>query len=190
MLKFHRDNNQPTEFKLAEVLRETSEFYRHQAEKQGIAVIQRLETDGIIVGYRGEIIQVVTNLLLNAIEATPFGGKVIVHLYPAPPWLCTVRNKCGYCLSVADTGVGIDPQHFERIFEPFFTTKGDKGTGLGLWLCTGIVSRVGGSIRVWSSHRSGSLRTCFSVFLPAEEASFTPLRRRYERENAPSQVKE
>jgi hypothetical protein len=73
------------------------------------------------------------------------------------------------------------PQHRARIFEAFFTTKGDKGTGLGLWLCTGIVSRVGGSMRVWSTRRPGHSGTCFSVFLPAEEATFTPLRRRYER---------
>ena len=143
----------------------------------------------MIVGFRGEIVQVVTNLLLNAIEAAPVGKKVIVHLYPAPPWLCRVHNRFGFCLSVTDTGAGIDPQHYRRIFEPFFTTKGDKGTGLGLWLCTGIVNRVGGSIRVWSSRRPGRSGTCFSVFLPAEEATFTPLRRRYERNNPACQSK-
>ncbi len=190
MLKFHRDNNRPTEFNLEELLCEIVDFYSHQAERQGIDVILRLETEGKILGFRGEIIQVVTNLLLNALEATPAGGKVMVHLYPAPPWLCGVHNRCGYCLSVADTGVGIDPQHYERIFEPFFTTKGEKGTGLGLWLCTGIVNRVGGSIRVWSSRRPGGLRTCFSVFLPAEDGSFTPLRRRYERDDSTCQKKE
>jgi two-component system, NtrC family, sensor kinase len=191
MLKFHRDNNQPTEFKLGEVLREVSDFYRPKAEEQGVTVSKRIESEGIIVGYRGEIDQVVTNLLLNAIEATPVGGTVLLHLYPAPPWLCEFHNQqCGYCLSVADTGSGIDPQHRARIFEPFFTTKGDKGTGLGLWLCMGIVSRVSGSMRVWSRRRPGRSGTCFSVFLPAEEATFTPLRRRYERENAACQTKE
>jgi signal transduction histidine kinase len=150
MLKFNRDSNRPTEFKLSELIRETLEFYRSQAERQGIVVIERLETEGMIMGFRGEIVQVVTNLLLNALEVTPTGGKVVVHLYPAPPWLCRVHSRCGYCLSVADTGGGIDLQHYRRIFEPFFTTKGDKGTGLGLWLCTSIVNRVGGSIRVWS----------------------------------------
>jgi two-component system CheB/CheR fusion protein len=190
MLKFNRDNNRPTEFKLGEVIREVLDFYCHQAERQGIAVIQRLETDGIIVGFRSEIVQVVTNLLLNALEATSIGGKVVVHLFPAPPWLCRVHNRCGFCLSIADTGVGVDPQHYQRIFEPFFTTKGDKGTGLGLWLCTGIVNRVCGSIRVWSSRRPGRSGTCFSVFLPAIEGTFTPLRRRYERGTSAGQSKE
>lgn len=190
MLKFHRDNNQPTGFKLAELLCEISDFYRPQAERQGVVVSQRIETEGHIVGFRGEIVQVVTNILLNAIDATPFGGKVIFHLYPAPPWLCDIQGQCGYCLSVADTGSGIAPQHYARLFEPFFTTKGDKGTGLGLWLCMGIVSRVSGSIRVWSTRRPGRSGTCFSVFLPAQESSFTPLRRRYERGDSTSQKKE
>jgi signal transduction histidine kinase len=82
---------------------------------------------------------------------------------------------------VADTGSGIDPQHRARIFEPFFTTKGDKGTGLGLWVCAGIVNRAGGSMRVWSTRRPDRSGTCFSVFLPAEKATFVPLRRKYER---------
>jgi len=181
MLKFHRDVNRPTEFKLSEVLREVLDFYRPQAKGQGVDLSQRVETEGIVAGFKSEIAQVVTNLLLNALAATSPGGKVTVHLYPAPPWLCEVHKHSGYCLSFADTGSGIDPQHRARIFEPFFTTKGDKGTGLGLWLCAGIVNRVGGSIRVWSSCRPGRSGTCFSMFLPAgETTSSTPLRRRYE----------
>jgi signal transduction histidine kinase len=186
MLRFHRDNNLPTQFKLGELLYEVADFYRPQAEKQGVVVIQRIETDGIIVGSRGEIIQVFTNLLLNAFEATPPGGKVRVHLYPAPPWLCEAHHRYGYCLSVADTGCGIAAQYRARVFEPFFTTKGDNGTGLGLWLCAGILNRVGGSMRVWSTRRPGGSGTCFSVFLPAEEATFTRLRLNYQPKNSAS----
>ena len=181
MLKFHRDTNQPTKFKLGELLREVVEFYRPQAERHQIHITQCIETDGMVEGFRGELVQVAANLLLNALDATPSGGKVSVHLYSAPSWLCEIHGRSGYCLSVADSGSGIAPQDYAKIFEPFFTTKGEKGSGLGLWLCTGIVNRVGGSIRVRSSrllHRSG---TCFSVFLPAEEATFAPRRRRYER---------
>lgn len=186
MLKFHRDSNRPNKFKLREVLQEISDFYRPQAERQGVVVQQRIETEGLIEGFRGEIDQVVANLLLNALEATAKGGKVTIHLYPAPPWLCEVHGRCGHCLSVSDTGRGIDPGNYARLFEPFFTTKGEKGTGLGLWLCKGIVSRVGGSIRVWSSRRPNRSGTCFSIFLPVDEAAFIPLRRRYERTQSAS----
>jgi two-component system, NtrC family, sensor kinase len=185
MLKFHRDNNKLAEFKLSGVLREASDFYRPQAEKQGIVVHQRLETDGAILGFRSEIVQVVTNLLLNAFDATPARGQVILHLYPAPSWLCEIHAQSGYCLSIADNGSGIAPQDRARIYQPFFTTKGERGTGLGLWVSAGIIDRIGGSIRVWSTRRPGRSGTCFSVFLPAKQATFTPLRSRHVKLTAP-----
>jgi two-component system, NtrC family, sensor kinase len=166
-LKFHRDGNKPAEFRLDGVLQEVSDFYRLQAERQGVIFHERIETDGAILAFRGEIVQVVTNLLLNALDATPAGGQVILHLYPAPRWLCEVHASNGYCLSIADTGSGIGPRDRERIYQPFFTTKGERGTGLGLWVSAGIVDRIGGSIRVWSTCRPGRSGTCFSVFLPA-----------------------
>src|SRR5579862_7819768 len=172
MLKFHRDTNKVAEFTLDAVLREISDFYRPQADKRGIAVHQRLETDGAIVGFRSEIVQVVTNLLLNALDATSAGGRVMIHLYPAPRWLCEIHASHGYCLSIADTGSGIASQDRARIYQPFFTTKGERGTGLGLWVSAGIVDRIGGSIRVWSSRLPGHSGTCFSVFLPRRASHF------------------
>jgi two-component system NtrC family sensor kinase len=166
-LKFHRDANAPAEFELKAVLREVSDFARPQAERKGIVVCERIETDGAIVAFRGEIVQVVTNLLLNALDATS-RGQVILHLYPAPPWLCEVHASSGYCLSIADSGSGISPQDRARIYEPFFTSKGEGRTGLGLWVSAGIIDRIGGSIRVWSTCRPGRSGTCFSVFLPSK----------------------
>jgi signal transduction histidine kinase len=84
MLKFHRDSNRAAEFKLSAVLSEILDFYRPQAEQRGITLHQRIETDGGIVAFRSEIVQVITNLLLNALDATPARGQVVAHLYPAP----------------------------------------------------------------------------------------------------------
>ncbi len=78
------------------------------------------------------------------------------------------RRATGARAVIADTGSGISPDNRERIFEPFFTTKGENGTGLGLWISSGIVLKHGGSIRVRSSTRSGHSGTVFNVFLPAE----------------------
>ena len=169
-LKYHRDSSKPGAFKLDAVLREVSDFYRPQAERQGIILCQRFETDGVISAFKSEIVQVVTNLLLNALDATPAGGQVIMHLYPAPRWLCEIHASCGYCLSIADTGSGIAPQDRARIFQPFFTTKGERGTALGLWVSAGILDRIGGSIRVWSTRRPGRSGTCFSVFFPSKQS--------------------
>jgi signal transduction histidine kinase len=183
MLKFHRDSNQPTRFELSTVLREVVDFYRSHAETHGVIVRQRVETEGIIVGFRSEAVQLLTNLLLNALDATPARGQVIVHLYPAPHWLCEIHDNRGYCVSIADSGNGIDPEHRARIFEPFFTTKGDRGTGLGLWVSLGIVNRAGGSIRVWSARRIGHSGTCFLVFLPGEHTITSARRREDELKN-------
>ena len=185
MLKFHRDSNKLAGFKLSEVIREVTDFYRSQAERQGIDVHERLETDGAILGFRSEIVQVITNLLLNALDATPAGGQVTIHLYPAPRWLTEIHASCGYCLSIADTGSGIAPQDRARIYEPFFTTKGERGSGLGLWVSAGIVNRIGGSIRVWSARRPGRSGTCFSLFFPAEQVGFTALRSRHRKSTIP-----
>jgi PAS domain S-box-containing protein len=185
-LKFHRESGQPAEFKLSELIGELVDFYESKAKQHSVTVVKRVETEGKIVGFSGEIRQVISNLILNALEATPQNGRVTVHLYRATDWH---SNQHGYRVSIADTGTGIDSQHRTRIFEPFFTTKGDKGTGLGLWVSTGIIARAGGSLRVWSTRQPGRSGTCFSVFLPAEvPAPATSGQRRYEAVRASSDL--
>jgi two-component system NtrC family sensor kinase len=119
-----------------------------------------------IVAVRDHVHQVVLNLVLNAIAATPSEGKVIVR---------STAAQDGLLLEVMDTGAGIPPEHLDQIFDPFFTTKDpDEGTGLGLMVCHRIVSDHGGSIEVRSQEGSG---TCFSVFWPidARAAAQRPL---------------
>ena len=89
-------------------------------------------------------------------------------------------------VSIADSGSGIALEDRARIYQPFFTTKGERGTGLGLWVSAGIVNRIGGSIRVWSTRRPGRSGTCFSLFFPAEQAGFTVLRSRHRKSTMPS----
>jgi signal transduction histidine kinase len=108
-----------------------------------------------VVAVRDQVHQVVLNLVLNAIAATPAGGRVVVKCSPADG---------GMMLEVSDTGEGISPEHIDQIFDPFFTTKGpDEGTGLGLMVCHRIVTEHGGSIEVTSREGEGS---CFSVLWP------------------------
>jgi PAS domain S-box-containing protein len=103
--------------------------------------------------------QVVTNLLLNAVEATPESDAHIE--------LRTFRSGDTACIEVSDHGPGV-PEHLrERIFEPFFTTRaGSGGTGLGLWLARGIVEEEGGTLAVASRPAGGAV---FRVSLPAAE---------------------
>jgi signal transduction histidine kinase len=114
-----------------------------------------------IVAVRDQLHQVVLNLTLNAIAATPPGGEVTIQTGPLP-------ETDGLWLEVKDTGPGIPSEHLEQIFDPFFTTKGpDEGSGLGLMVCHRIVTDHQGKIEVRSREGEGA---SFIVELPRDGA--------------------
>src|SRR5437867_12109541 len=115
--------------------------------------------------------QVLMNLVVNARDAMPKGGQLTIGTeamaVDAARAECRPDARAGdfVCLSVRDTGCGIEPENMTRIFEPFFTTKGvGKGTGLGLATVYGIVKQHQGWLEVESQVGVG---TTFKVFLPA-----------------------
>ncbi len=126
---------------------------------------------GAVRADPGQIEQVLMNLTVNSRDAMPEGGKLTISTRVAT--LCEVARLTDQTalapgsyvtLSVADTGVGIDPEVQARVFEPFFTTKGPgKGTGLGLSTVYGIVHQSGGGIRVHSEPGRGAT---FTIYLP------------------------
>ena len=108
----------------------------------------------------GHLQQVLINLLTNAIEATPAGGRVEVTAAPL-----TQDENPGVAIAVRDTGSGIPEQVLPRIFDPFFSTKpAHVGTGLGLSICRDLVKSNGSDIQVASQPGEG---TVFTVWLPA-----------------------
>jgi signal transduction histidine kinase len=106
------------------------------------------------------LVQVLLNLLTNALAATPPGGRVEVTGMAA-----SRDGRPGIALAITDTGAGIAPEHLERIFEPFFSTKHSGGTGLGLSICRDIVRAHEGAITVQSTPGAGA---CLSVWLPED----------------------
>jgi signal transduction histidine kinase len=116
-----------------------------------------------VQAFPGEMRQVFTNLVGNALEAMGQGGKLFVRVSPGRDWQ---NGRRGIRVLVADNGPGIAPAHLTHLFEPFFTTKGEKGTGLGLWVTHGIVRKHNGSIRVHSSTQPAHHGTAFAVFIP------------------------
>jgi two-component system, chemotaxis family, CheB/CheR fusion protein len=165
-LKFYRESTSPGSVNVHEVLDSVLDIYSSQFEKRGITVNRRYRSNNMINSYAGEIRQIVTTLLVNAMEATPRGGTMVIHVRRAH----TRKNSKvhGVQVAIADTGTGISKENMSRIFEPFFTTKGQQGTGLGLWVTQGIVNRLGGFIKVRSSVRPQKSGTCFSIFFPSE----------------------
>ena len=116
----------------------------------------------------GQIQQALTNLVVNAIQAMPAGGRLRASstaARPAPPPGSARRQRGVYArLMVTDEGAGIPPELVSRVFEPFFTTKDvGEGTGLGLSVAYGIARDHGGWIEVESAAGRGSR---FALFLP------------------------
>jgi len=110
----------------------------------------------------GELWQVISNLMLNSMDALGEGGRVTLRASTSrDPSNGSSRIR----ITIADNGQGISVAALPRIFEPFFTTKGSIGNGLGLWVCKQIVQNHGGSIRV-RSRTSGFHGTTFSMVLP------------------------
>ena len=138
---------------------------------EDIELISVLDKDlGKIKADPGQIEQVVLNLAINARDAMPKGGKLIIETANAvldensPHLQLGVAPGRYVFFSVSDTGVGMTPQIREKIFEPFFTTKEKgKGSGLGLSIVYGIVKQCGGNITVYSEPSQG---TIFKIFLP------------------------
>ncbi|HYH00659.1 MAG TPA: PAS domain S-box protein [Terriglobales bacterium] len=162
-LGFYRESAMPVRVDLCELMRDIIRLYSRKLEQKRILVREHYDLHREIVLYPSELRQVCSNLLLNAIEATPVGGRISIRVTDGRDW---AGNRSGIRITIGDNGHGIRPENRRHVFEPFFTTKGEKGTGLGLWVTAGIVQKHGGSIRVRSSTTPGATGTVFSIFLP------------------------
>jgi CheY-like chemotaxis protein len=134
---------------------------------------------------QGQVEQVLMNLALNAADAMPNGGRLTVRTSLAEldekldgfeqtgeHHVAGPLTRRHVCLTVADTGIGMDRATAQRVFEPFFTTKVQKGTGLGLASVHGIVTQLGGRIWVYSELGHG---TTFKLYFPELDAVALPL---------------
>jgi two-component system, chemotaxis family, CheB/CheR fusion protein len=163
-LGFHRESPHPVPINMSSLLQTVLDFYRRRTDEAGIAVRTRFQTPDAVLGFPGEMRQVFSNLIGNAVEAMPSGGKLAIHVRRARDF--TDRRRKGIRITVADSGTGISREAMPHIFEPFFTTKGEKGTGLGLWVSQGIVAKHGGSMRVRSFTGPKNHGTAFCIFVP------------------------
>ena len=130
---------------------------RHNLEKRAIKVELALAARQPVEINRGELQQVLINLLVNAFQAMPKGGTLTLASVDQP----AEDGAPGVLLRVADTGHGIAPEDLDRIFDPFFTTKRGSGTGLGLSISYAIVQRYGGRIAVRSTPGEGAEFTIY-----------------------------
>jgi signal transduction histidine kinase len=110
---------------------------------------------------KGELVQVFSNVIANAIDAMPHGGLLHVEIQNI-----VSGGREGVLTVIRDQGIGIPHEHLGKIFEPFFTTKGNLGTGIGLWVAKRLVEKRGGQISITSSTEPGNSGTSLSIYLP------------------------
>ncbi|HLY99678.1 MAG TPA: ATP-binding protein [Candidatus Angelobacter sp.] len=165
-LAFYREVPAPVQTSIPDLLDEVVSVFGRKLNERKIAIQRRFADVSTVRAFPGELRQVFSNLVLNALESMKAPGSIALRVHESMD-----RNgRAGIRITVADTGAGITPDNLPRIFEPFFTTKQAKGTGLGLWVSQGIVQKHRGTIRVRSRSGEEAHGTCFMVFLPFEVA--------------------
>jgi signal transduction histidine kinase len=164
-LSFYRAGMAAQEVDLVAVIEESLQVLNVKSERAGVAISKKITPKTIVIGFADEIRQVVDNLLVNAVAATPPGGRLTLCLRQMRNW--KNHNELGARLTIADNGCGIPKARLSRVFEPFFTTKPDKGKGLGLWVVKGIVDKHGGSVKIRSTDAAARSGTVVSIFWPS-----------------------
>ena len=146
---------------LADVLDRILPLLNHPARRRGVTISTTLPHDlPALMADPGQLQQVLINLVLNGVDATPSGGHITISAGGAAE-----GSQHGVTIAVHDTGPGIPVELQAKVFAPFFTTKGaGQGTGLGLAICRDIIKAHGGQITLESAPGSG---TTFTMWIPA-----------------------
>ncbi len=164
-LGFYRDTTRPIEIDLNELLQSVVDLFARKMVSRKITCTLDLEPDLCINGLQGEIRQVFSNLIVNAIDAFTFAPLKPGRIHIRGRHLRRHGHNEAVSILVCDEGTGIPPSARARIFSPFFTTKLSVGTGLGLWVTRGFVEKQGGSINFHTRTGQDS-GTLFRVVLP------------------------
>ena len=169
-LRFHRQQTMAVPVDLNEVIPAVLRLYTARFAARRVEVKLRLLPTPFPLLLEGDVRQVLNNLVRNAYDAMPNGGRLYVRLKPAR---CMKTGRNGVRLAVADTGTGFLPKMRKTLFEPFHTSKEVTGTGLGLWISKGIIDKHHGRIQMRSRHLDSpggetGHGTVFSMWLPLE----------------------
>lgn len=156
-LGFARTADRPKAVDLVAIAEAALRIHQGRIKSQQIQLVKRLPETLIAEVHTGQMLQVVSNLIGNALEALPQSGQIHLRLK---------KNGSRIQLLVSDNGQGIKPHQLPNIFQPYFTTKTGTGTGLGLALSKRIVDHHGGTMKVRSSVTPGRTGTSFRVCLP------------------------
>lgn len=164
-LTFSRETSSPVRVELAELIEEVLELYARRISDKGLRIVRQYGSREQVLVLPGEMRQVLSNLISNAVEASTRHGRIIIRLHEACSWRIQ-RGERGLRFSIGDSGPGIPHEVRSRLGQAFFTTKGQGGTGLGLWVTQAILGRYGSRLQVCSTVDPVRHGTVFSFVLP------------------------
>lgn len=156
-LTFVRGAGQMVSEPVSQLFDDVMSLYRNKVRNKSIEVLAEYSPHTFIESRRGEMQQVLGNLIGNALDALGDYGKLYLRARPS-----TWGGLAAVSFVVADSGTGITKDNMVRIFEPFFTTKKDVGTGLGLWVVKKAIEGAGGTVQIRSRFGRGTVvRVCW-----------------------------
>ena len=166
-LQFYRDPVTPSAINAREMLEDVLRLFATRLASKRIRWTLQVEGTIVFQAIKGEIRQVLINLIGNSIDAVQPGGEI-----EASARLVAEDGRQMVQIEVCDNGSGLTEAQASKLFQPFFSTKGSHGTGLGLWVSKGIVEKHAGSIWLGSvgNNGTGQQRTKAAVLLPVEAA--------------------
>jgi signal transduction histidine kinase len=161
-LTFHREHSEMKEVNLVEIVQSALKLHEDKINKHDVKVDIQFADSAVAPVREGEILQVISNLLLNALAALPpSNGRLCIQVTDKHPWVQIV---------IADNGEGIPDDLARNLFEPYVTGK-PSGTGLGLWLSKRIIAGHSGTLQFTTSHSAESSGTSFCISLPTSIAA-------------------
>jgi signal transduction histidine kinase len=159
-LGYYREHTAATPASLSEIAQHAVTIYEPRCIAAGIRISTSLQSSRKAILRRGEMMQVISNLIVNSIYAMPTGGHLSVMVEDID------EPASGTVLIIADDGVGIAPRDLPRVFEAFFTTRSAVGTGIGLFVAKQFVEGHGGQISITSQTDAESHGTTVRIFVP------------------------
>jgi len=157
-LSFHRDVNEMKDIDLVDLAQAALKLHADRILRHRVIVETRFADSAVVRVHQSEILQVISNLLLNALDAVPTGaGRLSVQV---------TSDHFSVGLVISDNGQGISDDLAKDLFEPYVTSK-PTGTGLGLWLSKRIIARHKGTVRFTTSQLAGKNGSSFYISLPA-----------------------
>jgi PAS domain S-box-containing protein len=163
-LGYYRENAAASMASLAEIADHAITIYEPRCSAAGITIEKSLSSSGKMVLRRGEMMQVISNLIANAIYAMPDGGALSISVSD------TTTPADGVAMNIADNGAGIAPDVLPKVFDAFFTTRATVGTGIGLFIAKNFIEEHGGQISIESYNPPEKHGTTVRVFLPRHTA--------------------